>query len=117
MAAAVTRLLVDGRLEENIDHLRATYAARMKALVSAVRIGFPGMDFISPQGGYFLWVPLHAPSSEAVTVLAGERCGVAGGCRGWARLSVSLYDPPLLREGVRRLAEVARPSQAPHSRN
>ena len=110
LTAAVTTLIEQGRLAENIDHLRATFARRMTALVAALRAALPGITLSVPGGGYFLWVPLPGlpPAGADVTVLDGRRCSPSGGCAGSARLSVSLYDAPTLEEGVRRLAAQVR---------
>ena len=103
MAAAVSVLIADGRLEENIDHLRVVYRQRMVALVGAVRDVFPEARFTAPQGGYFLWAPLPLPLVDEVSVLPGRRCSPSGES-GHVRLSVSLYESARLVEGVRRLA-------------
>lgn len=104
LSAAVSVLLTDGQLAGNIDRLRAVYSRRMQALSGAVRAAFPAAEFHEPQGGYFLWAPLPLPAVDGVTVLAGHRCSPGGGSVGHVRLSVSLYEPAQLVEGVRRLA-------------
>ncbi len=106
MTAAVTLLMERGALSENVDHLRATLATRREALVDALQSELPEASFTIPTGGYFLWVSLPGAPGElpGVTVLPGVRCSPSGGCGDRVRLSVSLYDADVLREGVARLA-------------
>jgi 2-aminoadipate transaminase len=113
MAAAVTTLMENGALSDNVDHLRATLSARMHALTDALRSQLPDCTFHTPEGGYFLWASLPGPVVEGagVTFLSGQRCSPAGGCGDRARLSVSLYDAEVLQEGIARLARSYRISR------
>lgn len=105
LSAAVTALMESGALGANIDRLRATLSARMDALTGALESHLPGCTFQRPGGGYFLWASLPGPTPEGVEVLPGSRCSPSGGCGDRARLSVSLYEAPVLREAVSRLAD------------
>ena len=106
MGAAVTALMEQGVLSRHVDHLRATFSARMHALTGALRTELPDADFAVPDGGYFLWVrlPGSIPEDVRVTVLPGHRCSLSGGCGDRVRLSVSLHEVAVLVEGVRRLS-------------
>ena len=108
MSAAVTTLMEDGILGEHVDRLRSTLSARMDVLTASLHTQLPDCTFQRPSGGYFLWARLPGPTPEGVAVLSGHRCSPSGGCREQARLSVSLYDAPVLREAVSRLATTAR---------
>ena len=105
MSAAVTVLMENGALADNIDHLRRTYARRMAALSDAIRRSRPDADFTTPAGGYFLWLPLPegVPEHANVAVLPGHSCSLSGGWHDHARLSVSLHDEAGLVDGVQRL--------------
>ncbi|MBL8985478.1 MAG: PLP-dependent aminotransferase family protein [Gemmatimonadetes bacterium] len=123
-ASAVVRSVLElDLLRPHIDHLRATFRARIAAMAEALRRHLPDADFERPAGGYFFWVRLPngldaervLPVAEALGVgfRPGIRFSSSGGLRDRLRLSFAFYDTEALVEGVRRLGQaVARVRQA-----
>jgi DNA-binding transcriptional MocR family regulator len=95
------------------------YRARRDALVHAL-VRHLGLDatWTVPDGGNHVWVTLREPVDERLLYVEALRCGTAflpGGAvmvekssRTSMRLSFGLVAPPLLDEGVRRLAVALR---------
>lgn len=119
-----TSALVRGALEsglqvEHLERLRAIYRERMVAMRSVLSRELPGLlRFNEPRGGFFFWIALpegvHAqdllPKAQEfkVSFMPGIRFSSCGGMGNYLRLSFSYYDPDVLQEGVRRLAQVLR---------
>lgn len=113
----VARLLRDGLLERHIPHVRACYHERRDALATAIDGSFPpGVLRTHPHGGLFLWLTLPAGTNTGhllehalrhrVAFVPGASFHVDGSGRESMRLNFSAEPPEVLREGVRRLAEV-----------
>jgi 2-aminoadipate transaminase len=121
-ASVAAALLESGDYEEHVAVLRATYAARRDALAGALRDHLPaGSDFVTPAGGYFLWVGLPAGLTAAALTPHAERHRVSflpggrfrtDGEDGHVRLAFSLYGEVDLAEGARRLAAALRDALA-----
>ncbi len=105
-----------GLLEENVARLRATYAARIRAVDAALRERLADRcGYATPTGGYFYWLDLgEGVDTEAllphaheagVSYLPGSLFSVDGARSSWLRMSFALYDVDGLQEGVRRLAQ------------
>ena len=109
-----------GEYDANVTKLREVYAARRDALTRALVAELGDLaDWVSPDGGYFVWVTLRRPTDLAALHAAAERHGTsfvpgtvffADGVGGQAslRLAFSRYPPEKLAEGVRRLAAAIR---------
>jgi len=109
-----------GEYDANVTHLREVYRARRDALTRALLAELGDLaDWVSPDGGYFVWVTLRRPMDLKALHAAAERHGTsfvpgrvfyADGVGGRAslRLAFSRYPPKVLDEGVRRLAAAIR---------
>jgi len=122
------RYLHGDRHRQLLAAVLPVYRARRDALVHALERHL-GHDatWTVPDGGNHIWVTLREPVDERLLYVEALRCGTAflpGGAvmvekssRTSMRLSFGLVDPPLLDEGVRRLAvalrEVRRRGRAP----
>ena len=105
-----------GEFDANVTSLRETYAARRDALTRALGAELGDLaDWVSPDGGYFVWVTLRRPTDLAALRARAERHGTSfmpgtvffadgAGGRTSLRLAFSRYPPEMLAEGVRRLA-------------
>jgi 2-aminoadipate transaminase len=105
-----------GRFEPNLERIRSLLRSRRDAMVVALDAGAGrGMRFISPEGGYFLWLELRDEidepgfvadaSAAGVTVVAGAdfyppRSGAAPA----VRLAYSFVSVSEIEAGVARLA-------------
>lgn len=119
--ATVEEFLAAGRFEPNLERARALLRARRDAIVAALREHLPDASFVTPDGGYFIWIRLpdgldgaavaRAASEHGVSFVPGASFGT--GCDPYVRLAFS--SPPLdqLEEGVRRLAAACRTTLAP----
>lgn len=107
----VGELLTSGRFDELAVAGQQRYAQRCAALASALDSGL--FEFTVPAGGYFLWLALPAgvASDNAVAVARANGVLVSDGrpfmvdalTSGYIRLSFSMLDVDLLREGAARL--------------
>ena len=111
MVAALCRA---GDFDAHGDRLRAAYRERRDALAGALRASLPDTcTFVTPRGGYFIWVTLPAHlDGEAllaradafrVSFIPGSRLTLDGRGRHALRLSFALMKPEQLVEGARRL--------------
>lgn len=76
-----------------------------------------GWRWTAPQGGLNLWVnlPEHIPPEillrksmeQSIAFVPGEICDPLGEMKSWIRLSYSFAAEDVLREGMRKLAEIA----------
>ena len=115
----VHAVLEQGMLQDNIAILRSTYGERVSAMSAAVRkhLG-DAVDFTAPGGGYFFWLTFNdGTNTDALLPIAQEhgvnyRPGTAfsasGAFTNAIRLAFALYEPDMLAEGVRRIAEAHR---------
>jgi 2-aminoadipate transaminase len=102
-----------GKLDGSIATVRLALRERRDALTGALNEFLPGARFVSPAGGYFLWVDLPAgvdtdalarrAADAGVPIAPGSDFMLEGG-RGSMRLSYSSASPEKIREGVERLA-------------
>jgi DNA-binding transcriptional MocR family regulator len=111
-SAIVRELIETGDLKKNIDHLIATYQARLKIMDEALRKDLPQAEFVTPQGGYFFWVRLLGADmgqfrEKAREFDIGFRQGVLFSSRermrDYMRLCFAFYDEEKIEEGIRRL--------------
>ena len=99
---AVAEFAATGAYEPNVAALRATYRERRDALTTALRDAAPGARFVTPEGGYLVWLGLPPgmdadallPAADAagVTFVPGARFDASGAMdRSWVRLSYARY--------------------------
>jgi 2-aminoadipate transaminase len=112
----IHQYLLDNRVEEHIERIRAAYGAQRAAMVSAIRSGFPsGVSFTEPEGGMFLWVTLPGGTSSMqfferaiarkVAFVPGAPFYVGRADTNTLRLNFSSVDEDTIREGIGRLAD------------
>ena len=112
-ASVVAALLQAGVYDAHVAALRLAYASRRDALAGSLRQHLPaGCRFMTPAGGFFLWVTLPdgLTASALLPVAERHRVGFAPGSRFCVdgddrslRLAFSMYDETSLAEGGRRL--------------
>ena len=112
-ASVVAALLQAGAYDAHVAALRLAYASRRDALAGSLRQHLPaGCRFMTPAGGFFLWVTLPdgLTASALLPVAERHRVGFAPGSRFCVdgddrslRLAFSMYDETSLAEGGRRL--------------
>lgn len=105
----------DGFLDEYILQLRGWYTERRDAMLEAMERYFPpGVTYTRPKGGFFVMVTvpetidtvelLRRAVDKGVVFIPGEAFHLEQGGN-TLRLSFSRYQPEMLREGIKRLAE------------
>jgi 2-aminoadipate transaminase len=108
-----------GLIEEQKARIRPYYRNKRDVLVGALEAeGLPGVTWVKPAGGMFVWVSLPAGMDaerllslaveEGVAYVAGSPFFVDGSGANTLRLNFSKEDPERLREGVPRLARAIR---------
>jgi DNA-binding transcriptional MocR family regulator len=110
--ATVDEFLAAGYFDANIDRARGMLRERRDIVVDALGEHLPDARFVTPEGGYFIWVELpDGLDATEVAGMAGEHgiSLVAGasfgdGCASHVRLAFSSPPVDQLAEGVRRLA-------------
>jgi 2-aminoadipate transaminase len=113
----VYEFCASGAIEQSIERVRTALAKRALTLATALQRDLPQAEFISPEGGYFMWVTLPEGTDVAkLFSLAGE-LGVAfvkgtdfllEGGENTLRLAYSGVTPEQIDEGIARLAEAYR---------
>lgn len=103
------------RLQQHIGKLRI--ALQVHKEIVEEELAAAGWEWTAPQGGLNLWVKLPEPLAaaelfarcmeESISFIPGEICDPLGELKGWLRLSYSFASEEKLREGVRRLTEIA----------
>ncbi|MFZ5631606.1 MAG: PLP-dependent aminotransferase family protein [Bacillota bacterium] len=112
---AVYRYLVDNDVSGHIGAIRREYGRRRDAMISAMGGKFPaGVTWTEPEGGMFLWVTLPPRLDTALLLkeaVAGKVAYVPGAPffpdgsgQNCLRLNYSNSTPPLIEEGIGRLA-------------
>jgi DNA-binding transcriptional MocR family regulator len=108
-----------GALDRSIDAVKVALRERRDATCDALERDLPDASFVSPEGGYFLWVALpEGADVDALAAAARER-GVIfvkgtdfGGGLNTLRLAYSGVTPEQIDEGITRLAEAVRSLEA-----
>jgi 2-aminoadipate transaminase len=116
MAEIVLETLVDGSLSTHIKTLQQVLGTRRTVLVESLQKYIPEMQFVTPQGGYFLWAKLpegikalalwNTGQQHALSFMPGTRCALGGGHQDRARLSFSFYEADEIPERIQRFAKV-----------
>jgi 2-aminoadipate transaminase len=113
----VYEFCASGALERSIETVRTALAKRVRTLEVALRRELPEAEFVTPEGGYFMWVTLPEGTDVHALQLAASERGVAfvkgtdfllEGGENTLRLAYSGVTPEQIEEGVTRLAEAYR---------
>jgi 2-aminoadipate transaminase len=113
--ATVFEFLRRGRLEPNLQRVRALLGVRRDRMLAALEQQLPDARWSRPEGGYFIWLELADDVEAAAMLDRAAAVGVTfvpgvdfGGTRNSARLAFSFVSPEEIEEGVRRLAQLVR---------
>ena len=115
--AIVYEFCASGAIERSIETVRSALAQRAAALAGALRRELPEAQFVTPEGGYFMWVALpagadvdrlqRAATERGVSFVKGSDFMLDGG-ESSLRLAYSGVTPSQIEEGVARLAAAYR---------
>jgi 2-aminoadipate transaminase len=118
--AIVYEFCASGALERSIETVRTALAKRALTLETALRRELPEAEFVTPEGGYFMWVTLpegtdvraleQAAKARGVVFVKGTDFLLEGG-ENTLRLAYSGVTPEQVQEGVTRLAAALRSLQ------
>jgi 2-aminoadipate transaminase len=109
----VYEFCASGAIEHSIETVKSALAERAGTLASALESELPEARFVSPQGGYFMWVTLPDGSDVAALQAAAKERGVVfvkgsdfmlEGGENALRLAYSGVTPEEIGEGVARLS-------------
>jgi len=113
----VYEFCASGAIDRSIETVRTALAKRARTLETALRRELGEAEFVTPEGGYFMWVELpEGTDVNALFSVAGE-LGVAfvkgtdfvlEGGENTLRIAYSGVTPEQIDEGVGRLAEAFR---------
>ncbi len=113
----VYEFCASGAIDRSIETVKAALAERVETLATALRRDLPEADFVTPQGGYFMWVTLPEGTDVGALFRAAAERGVAfvkgtdfllDGGENTLRLAYSGVTPEQIDTGVARLAEAYR---------
>ncbi len=116
----VYEFCASGALERSIETVRTALAKRVRTLEVALHKELPEAEFVSPEGGYFMWVTLPEGTDVAALHKAAAELGVVfvkgtdflmEGGENTLRLAYSGVTPEQIEEGVARLAAAYRSLQ------
>lgn len=117
----VYEFCASGALERSIETVRTALAKRVLTLETALRSELPDAEFVTPEGGYFMWVTLpegtdvaalhHAAAERGVAFVKGTDFLLEGG-ENTLRLAYSGVTPEQIEEGVARLVAAYRAVQS-----
>ena len=117
----VYELCRSGALDDNITKVNVALAERRDAVVRELGTQIPEAQFVTPGGGYFLWLDLAAGTDAAALVAPAKEAGVAfvagpdfmleGGTNS-LRLSFASVPPADVPEGIGRIARTLADSRA-----
>jgi 2-aminoadipate transaminase len=115
--AIVAEFCDSGAVEGSIATVKRALRERRDATASALERHLPEAEFVSPQGGYFLWVDLpegsdvdalaRAAADRGVVFEKGSAFVLEGGDSS-LRLAYSAVPPDQIDEGIARVAEAYR---------
>jgi 2-aminoadipate transaminase len=109
----VYEFCASGALERSIETVRTALAKRARTLEEALRRELPEAEFVTPEGGYFMWVTLPEGTDVQALQPAAAELGVVfvkgtdfllEGGENTLRLAFSGVTPEQIEEGVTRLA-------------
>jgi|GEM_PF-90166 len=120
--AIVYEFCASGAIERSIETVRRALAERADTLAHALRRELPEARYLTPDGGYFMWVTLpqgtdvnalsHAASELGVSFVKGTDFLIEGG-ENTLRLAFAGVTPKQIDEGIMRLAAAYRSIQRP----
>jgi DNA-binding transcriptional MocR family regulator len=112
--AIVHRFCLSGALDRSIEVVKAALRERAQTLCDALASELPDAEFVSPEGGYFLWVDLPrgtdvdalftAAAEHDLHFVKGSEFVLEGG-EASLRLAYSGVTTDEIEEGVQRLAQ------------
>jgi GntR family transcriptional regulator / MocR family aminotransferase len=116
---ALTTLLRSGELERHLRRLRKIYAARLGAMLEALRATMPaGTGWTEPAAGHNVWLTLpegidgpavfRDAAAEGVTVTRGDAFHFDGQGASQCDLSFARLPQAKIVEGIERLAAIVR---------
>jgi 2-aminoadipate transaminase len=115
--AIVHQFCVSGAIDRSIETVKDALRERAHTLGEALRAELPDARFVTPEGGYFLWLELPrgtdgdalftAAAQRGVQFVKGSDFVLEGG-QSSLRLAYSGVTPGEIQEGVRRLGEAYR---------
>ena len=111
--------LTGNDVNPHLNRIRQVYGERFALMEAALRTELPpGYSWTQPEGGMFLWVTgpaeldalrlLERALKQNVAFVPGRDFFPAEGGRNHFRLNFSNSTPERIREGVRRLGQLAR---------
>jgi 2-aminoadipate transaminase len=110
----VYEFCASGALERSIETVRTALAKRARTLEVALQRELPEAEFVTPEGGYFMWVTLpegtdvraleQAAKERGVVFVKGTDFLMEGG-ENTLRLAYSGVTPEQIEQGVTRLAD------------
>lgn len=115
--AIVYEFCASGAIERSIETVKTALAERVQTLAGALERELPEAEFVTPDGGYFMWVTLPEGTDVAALFDAAAERGVAlvkgtdflmEGGENTMRLAFSGVTTDQIDEGVRRLADAYR---------
>jgi len=112
-----------GYLDRHIKHIRELYKHKRDVMLQALEEYFPeGVKWTVPKGGMFLWVTLpkyintrlmfKKALAKKVAYVVGDAFYPDGSNYNSMRLNFSYSDDEVIREGIRRLADVIKEEMA-----
>ncbi len=113
----VYEFCASGAIDRSIETVRTALAKRALTLETALRRDLPEAEFVTPQGGYFMWVTLPQGTDVGTLFAIANEMEVAfvkgtdfllEGGENTLRLAYSGVTPEQIDEGVTRLAEAFR---------
>ncbi len=115
VSSLVQSAMQTGALSQHVSRLRRELGRRANALICALDRHLPELDYIRPEGGYFLWGQLpasidttalleRARERHGVGFAPGARCAIERDLSSSLRLSFSFYEEEELEEAAARLA-------------
>lgn len=116
----VYEFCASGAIERSIETVRTALAKRAKTLELALQQELPEAQFVTPEGGYFMWVTLPDGTDVAALEIAAKERGVVfvkgtdflmEGGENTLRLAYSGVTPEEVGEGIARLAAAVRSLQ------
>lgn len=115
--AIAAEFCASGMLDRSIATVRGALHERRDAVCAALRRELPEASFVTPGGGYFVWIEMPAGFDTAAALAAAEAAGVTfvkgadfmleGGTNAF-RLAYSGVTPAEIDEGIARLAGAIR---------
>jgi 2-aminoadipate transaminase len=106
-----------GAIDRSIETVKAALRERRDATCAALARHLPDARFVTPQGGYFLWVDLPEGSDVAALAQGAAERGVVfvkgtdfliEGGQSSLRFAYSAVPPDQIEEGIARVAEAYR---------